>query len=86
MHTHTLLGGVCSSGAFSQSGVLNLRQVKLIKVVDDRAVSDKDQCNAVHHYMCVLGCGRGVHASKKKKKKETAVFCEFVDNWVFFPY
>lgn len=54
MHTHTLLGGVCSSGAFSQSGVLDLTEVELIKVVDDRVVSDKDQCNAVHPYIGVV--------------------------------
>lgn len=65
--TCTLLGGVYSSGVFSQSGVLDLREVELIKVVDDRAVSDKDQCNAVHPYICALACGGSVYALGKKR-------------------
>lgn len=54
LYTYTLSGGGCSSGAFSQSGVLDLREAGLIKVVDDRVDSDKDQRNAVHPYICAL--------------------------------
>lgn len=52
------MDGVCFSGAFSQSGVPDLREVKLIKVVDDRVASDKDQCNAVHRCVSVCACVR----------------------------